>query len=74
LHFQVTDGPSFLGSEGVPYVFQSFVVEGVVDPTAKGFGDTAPWSPARNVKPSQHNLEIPLKNSVVDFPDTLTAR
>ena len=69
LHFQVTDGPSFLGSEGVPYVFQSFIVEGVVDPTAKGFGDTAPWSPAQNAKPSQHTLEIPLKNSVVDFPE-----
>ena len=70
LHFQVTDGPSFLGSEGVPYVFQSFVVKGVVDPTAKGFGDTAPWSPAQNVRPSRHNLEIPLKNSVIDFPET----
>jgi hypothetical protein len=70
LHFQVTDGPSFLGSEGLPYVFQSFVVRGVVDPAAKGFGDAVPWSPAQNVKPTQHNLEIPLKNSVIDFPET----
>jgi len=69
LHFQVTDGPSFLGSEGVPYVFQSFTMRGVVDPTSKGFGDTVPWAPAQNVKPSQHNLEIPLNNAVIDFPN-----
>jgi hypothetical protein len=70
LHFQVTDGPSFLGSEGVPYVLQSFTVQGVVDPSVKGFGDTRPWSPADNVKPSQHNLEIPHNDAVVDFPKT----
>jgi hypothetical protein len=70
MHFQVTDGPSFLGSEGVPYVFQSFSMQGVVNPMAKGFGDTVPWSPGRNVKPSQHNLEIPLNDAVIDFPKT----
>jgi len=30
LHFQVTDGPSPLGSEGVPYVFNRFSRDGVV--------------------------------------------
>jgi len=29
LHFQVTNGPSLLGSEGIPYVFDRFSQDGV---------------------------------------------
>jgi murein DD-endopeptidase MepM/ murein hydrolase activator NlpD len=28
LHFQITDGPAFAASEGLPYLFRSFVEEG----------------------------------------------
>ncbi len=51
LHFQVSDSPSLLGSEGVPYVMRSF--ETVAD--------------RKGAPPRVHRDELPLENDVVTF-------
>lgn len=56
LHFHISDGNSPLGSEGLPYAFSEFEVEG------KGWG----WKP--NGAPLvKHQMEMPLENAVVQF-------
>jgi murein DD-endopeptidase MepM/ murein hydrolase activator NlpD len=54
LHFQISDGNSFLGSEGVPFVFDRFRFLGY----AKDFEENKhPDSPRR--------LEIPVEDEVI---------
>jgi hypothetical protein len=59
LHFQITDGPSFLSSEGMPYSLPSFVEEGE-GPDFKFKPASAP-GPWRN--------QLPVQGMVVRFPD-----
>ncbi len=59
LHFHISDTNSPLGTEGVPYAFPSFEVQG------KGWG-WKPSSPAAATEKRQN--EIPLENEVVRFP------
>ena len=47
LHFHIGDANSLNGSEGIPFVFESFNIRG---------------------QPRRHLLEMPLDNSVVQFP------
>jgi murein DD-endopeptidase MepM/ murein hydrolase activator NlpD len=57
LHLQVTDGPSVLGSEGVPYVFTSYSFLGL----AKDFEENKhPVSP--------RHREIPVEDAVSRLP------
>jgi murein DD-endopeptidase MepM/ murein hydrolase activator NlpD len=57
LHFQVTDGPSVLGSEGIPYVLGSYTFLG----PARDFEERAhPTVPRRR--------EIPVEDAVVGLP------
>jgi murein DD-endopeptidase MepM/ murein hydrolase activator NlpD len=59
LHFHISDGNSPLGSEGVPYAFPLFEVQG------KGWG----WKPSSPAAPTEKRQnEIPLENEVVRFP------
>lgn len=58
LHFQVTDGPSFLSSEGVPYSLPSFVEEGT--------GPDFKFKPAD--APSSWRNQLPVDGMVVRFP------
>lgn len=68
LHFQLVDGPSPLGSEGVPYALSAFAEEGVLDDI--GILDTgAAWRPPASARPAAHRGEFPVDNAVVDFPD-----
>jgi murein DD-endopeptidase MepM/ murein hydrolase activator NlpD len=69
LHFHVMDGPSPLDANGLPYVFKSFSLRGVLeasgddDPIEKGVPariDTTRFSGARRD-------QLPLNNQVVDF-------
>ncbi len=62
LHFQVTDGNSPVGDEGVPYVFESFEVQGVLP----ALGDS--WKPPSNAKTDKRRMEIPTENAVIRFP------
>jgi murein DD-endopeptidase len=65
LHFHVTDGRSPLGSEGVPYVFESMQHRGSVPSLAKILGDDA-WIPQTSTV--TRTRELPLDNAVVRFP------
>jgi len=58
LHFQITDGPSFLASEGVPYVLPSFAEE--------GSGPEFHFKPAST--PATWRNQLPVEGMVVRFP------
>jgi len=59
LHFHLSDANSPLGSEGLPYVFESFERQG------QGWG----WKAAgKDAAVEQRLREIPLQNAVVRFP------
>ncbi|MGC1783962.1 MAG: M23 family metallopeptidase [Acidobacteriaceae bacterium] len=60
LHFHISNASSPLGSEGLPYYFRSFEVEG------RAVGLT--WNPSTaKGAPEKHTMEIPLENDVVRF-------
>ena len=63
LHFHVMNGRSPLASEGVPYVFESFEVQGV-----RPSGEPGNWKPPPNAKSDKRRREIPIENAVVRFP------
>jgi murein DD-endopeptidase MepM/ murein hydrolase activator NlpD len=65
LHFHVTDGPSPLGSEGVPYVFPSMQHRGSIASLDQLVADEA-WIPQGGTV--VRTREIPLENAVVRFP------
>ncbi len=58
LHFHISDANSPLGSEGLPYIFASFEVQG------KGWG----WKPGPNATTEKRVNEMPLDSDVVRFP------
>lgn len=61
LHFHVGNSSSPLGSEGLPYLFPSFEVDG------QGWG----WKPAdAKGAPVEHKMELPLEDDVVSFPSS----
>lgn len=61
LHFHVCDRNSPLGSEGLPYAFRSFEVQG------KGAVENAHWAWKPLGAPAPHSNEMPLQNDVVRF-------
>jgi murein DD-endopeptidase len=65
LHFQITDGSSPLGSEGLPFVLKSFHLVGAVD-SLEGVLRGAAWKPQSSALPIEE--EIPLDNVVLRFP------
>jgi hypothetical protein len=63
-------GPSVLGSNGVPYVIESFNLAGQIDIAAF---ETAPdltgnWGKGRLSKGERHEREFPLNFNIIDFP------
>ncbi|MEO7674426.1 MAG: M23 family metallopeptidase [Pyrinomonadaceae bacterium] len=67
LHFHVTDGNSPLGAEDVPYVFESFVMQGIL--SSKGLlVNGEGWKSAAGVKIDRRRMEVPIENAVVSFP------
>lgn len=59
LHFHISDANSPLGSDGLPYIFPSFEMQG------KGWG----WKPVGpNAATEKRINEMPLENDVVRFP------
>lgn len=65
LHFHITDGPSPLGSEGLPYIFDSIQFRGSVPSLEKLLGDDA-WIPESGTV--TRTREIPMENAVIRFP------
>ncbi|MEK6337318.1 MAG: M23 family metallopeptidase [Acidobacteriota bacterium] len=66
LHFHITDGNSPLGAEGVPYVIESFEMEGILP--SKGLLIEGGWRPQPSAIIDKRRLEIPIENAVVRFP------
>jgi murein DD-endopeptidase len=67
LHFQLTDANSPLGSEGIPYEFETLTQLGVLDgPDVLDTGKA--WQPKPSEKPVAHRREFPVDNGVVEFP------
>lgn len=65
LHFQLMDGPSPLGAEGVPHALTAFVDHGqATDPAV--LEGTGAWKPSSAAV--QRKAEFPLDNAVVDLP------
>jgi hypothetical protein len=59
LHFQITDGPSPFGAEGVPYLIDRFEVIGRLNPSGP--------PPLETFAPQLRELEMPLANTLVRF-------
>lgn len=67
LHFHISDGNSPLGAEGVPYVFASFEVQGVME-SLKVLTNGEGWKPKADARVDRRQMEIPARNAVVRFP------
>ena len=69
LHFHVMTGPSVLGSNGVPYVIESFNLAGQIDIAAfEAAPDlTGNWRKEPLSKPERHEREFPLNLNIIDF-------
>jgi hypothetical protein len=67
LHFEIIGGPGVATSDGLPFVFRSFVSEGTV--TSSIF-DLAAGRPAAigPVSRGLHRRQMPLLQEVIDFP------
>jgi murein DD-endopeptidase MepM/ murein hydrolase activator NlpD len=65
LHFHITNAASPFAAEGVPYVFNSFLMQGVANTTAERIGGE--FRPAPNAE-SKRQIEMPIQNAVVVFP------
>lgn len=69
LHFHLMDGPSVLGSSGLPYVIDSFVVAGKI-PEAEfeaASGPEGDWSKGLSAQPSPRRGQFPMDLTIVNF-------
>ena len=72
LHFHLMDGPSVLGSNGIPYVIDSFALAGQVsaEDFAKATGVEGDFGKGLFPTPSPRHDQFPLDLSIVNFPAT----
>ena len=73
LHFQLMDGPSLLGANGLPYVFDSFVYDGQVAPQQIIDADdylTGQFLQGKLAQGEPRTDELPLMLAIVDFPES----
>ena len=70
LHFHVMNGPSALAAEGLPYVFEDFVLTGRIPPLeqAAPFYEAQKPVPIDRAKAGERHSELPLAGAVVKFP------
>lgn len=68
LHFQLVDANSPMGSEGIPYEFESFTQLGVLDDQAAVLDAGQPWQPKTQSPPVVHRREFPFDKAVVTLP------
>ena len=75
LHFQVTDRPSVLFGNGLPYVFDTFELTGQTPPLAEVFPyyDTLDPIPLTTERTGPRTNELPLGSDVVTFPPAPTS-
>jgi len=68
LHFQLSDGPDELASDGVPYVFGSLSVLGTVSNIDQFLTGAAPAAVQALPSASARHGQMPLQGAVVRFP------
>jgi hypothetical protein len=70
LHLQVMNGPSPLGSTGLPYVHRSFTLTGTVDPArfASAADQTGAWGNRSSFTPAPRSFALPLDLHILDWP------
>ncbi len=68
LHFHITSGPSLIASDGFPYVFDSFLLAADTGEVAAALQDEDVLPSRAELSPVEHENELPLDNSIVDFP------
>ncbi len=75
LHFQVTDRPSVLFGNGLPYVFDAFELTGQTPPFAEvlPYYDTLDPLPLTREHTGPRHDELPLGRDVVTFPAAQTS-
>jgi len=73
LHFQLMNGPSVLGSSGIPYVIDDFQYQGQVSPQQVAPADNYLtgdfFGPGRLAEPLPRQDQLPLAWAIVNFPD-----
>ncbi len=69
LHFHLMDGPSVLGSNGIPYVIDSFDYDGQIpaDKFAAAPGIGGNWGEGRLAVPAPRQDEFPMDLAIIDF-------
>ena len=72
LHFHVMNGPSVLGSSGIPYVLDSFQYQGQISPQQLASADDYLtgdfFGPGRLAKPEPRTHQLPSAWAIVNFP------
>ena len=70
LHFQVTDSPSILTGDGLPYVFEAFELTGTLPPLEEviPYYDTLDPIPVSTEDTGPRQNELPLGSDLVTFP------
>ncbi len=72
MHFQLMDGPSLLGADGLPYVIDELTYVGQVGPTSILDADdflTGTFLPAAPPAAEPRTEQLPLVLAIVDFPE-----
>jgi murein DD-endopeptidase MepM/ murein hydrolase activator NlpD len=69
LHFQISNGNSWIASEGVPFLFDSFELlgSGEIDRCSGPCALTQGWTVPAAVKPDKRLRDMPVENQVVAF-------
>jgi Peptidase family M23 len=69
LHFHLMNGPSTLGTNGLPYVIDSFEYAGQVSAAKFGDGENldGSWNEGLLSTPSPRNKEFPMDFTIIDF-------
>lgn len=71
LHFHIMDGPSVLGSNGIPYVIDSFEYAGEVDIQEVLDADdflTGTFNQGELADPEERTDQLPMVLDIIDFP------
>ena len=69
LHFHLMNGPSVLGSSGIPYVINSFEYDGQIPEQkfAESKGLEGDWGEGRLASPVVRHDEFPMDLAIIDF-------
>ena len=67
LHFHLVNGNSPLGAEGLPFVFESYELLGVLNDLGILTRDKD-WTPQPGTTVEKRTKEMPLENSIIRFP------